>query len=150
MKNDWKIKSWEELTKEEFHDIVQLRETVFVVEQNCPYLDVDGKDKRSNHLFLYKRGKVVAYSRLIPRGVSYPNGLSIGRVVVSPDFRRKQLAREMMEIAIKKILTLFKENTIIISAQTYLLQFYASLGFQVEGEEYLEDDQPHIKMIYKV
>ncbi len=150
MKNDWKIKSWEELTKENFHDIVQLRETVFVVEQNCPYLDVDGKDKRSNHLFLYKQGKIVAYSRLIPRGVSYHDGLSIGRVVVSPDFRRQQLAREMMEIAIKKIVTLFKENTIIISAQTYLLQFYASLGFQIEGEEYLEDDQPHIKMIYKV
>ncbi|MFV0531006.1 MAG: GNAT family N-acetyltransferase [Flavobacteriales bacterium] len=101
MKN-WQIKSWEELTKEEFHDIIRLRETVFVVEQDCPYLDVDGKDEESYHLFLYQGDQIVAYSRLIPRGISYSEGFSIGRVVVSSDFRRKQLACKMMKIAIEK------------------------------------------------
>ncbi len=92
---------------------------------------------------------MVAYSRLIPRGISYNNGLSIGRVVVSPDFRGQQLARDMMKLAIQQTLELFKEDTIIISAQTYLLNFYTSLGFQSTGKEYLEDNLPHIKMIYK-
>ncbi|APD06042.1 UPF0039 protein [Flavobacteriaceae bacterium UJ101] len=149
MKDNWQIKSWEELTKKEFHDMIQLRETVFVVEQNCPYLDVDGKDEQSYHLFLYRQNHMVAYSRLIPRGISYNNGLSIGRVVVSPDFRGQQLARDMMKLAIQQTLELFKEDTIIISAQTYLLNFYTSLGFQSTGKEYLEDNLPHIKMIYK-
>ncbi len=148
MKNDWKLKSWEELTKKEFHDTIQLREKVFVVEQNCPYLDVDGKDEKSYHLFLYKGNEMAAYARLIPKGVSYKEGSSIGRVVVSPQFRNRQLAREMMEIAIQKVIEVFLEDTIIISAQTYLAPFYTSLGFQTVGEEYLEDDLPHIKMIY--
>lgn len=149
MKDNWQIKSWEELTKKEFHDSIQLRETVFIVEQNCPYLDVDGKDEKSYHLFLYKQDQMVAYSRLIPKGISYDHGLSIGRVVVSPHFRGQQLARKMMEIAIQKTLELFNERTIIISAQTYLIDFYNSLGFQSEGKEYLEDNLPHIKMVYK-
>ncbi|MFV0237337.1 MAG: GNAT family N-acetyltransferase [Flavobacteriales bacterium] len=150
MKNNWQIKSWEELTKKEFHDIIQLRETVFIVEQNCSYLDVDGKDEQSYHLFLYKQNQIVAYSRLIPKGISYDTGLSIGRVVVSPPFRRQQLAQNMMEIAIQHALELFKEDTIIISAQTYLLKFYTRLGFKPTGKEYLEDNLPHIKMVYKV
>lgn len=147
--NDWKLKSWEELTKKEFHDIIQLREEVFVVEQNCPYLDVDGKDETSYHLFLYKGKELAAYSRLIPKGVSYKEGSSIGRVVVSPRFRNQQLARKMMEIALQKILGIFSSDRIIISAQTYLITFYTSLGFQMTGKEYLEDNLPHIKMIYK-
>ncbi len=145
---NWKIKSWSELTTNEFCDIIQLRESVFIVEQNCPYLDVDGKDKSSHHLFIYDNQTLIAYSRLIPTGISYPDSTSIGRVVVNKSYRRNSLARQMMIMAIKHSYDLFDCNKITISAQSYLTNFYQSLGFAVIGEEYLEDDIPHIKMIY--
>ncbi len=145
---NWKIKSWNELSKNEFHDIIQLRESVFVEEQSCSYLDVDGKDKSSYHLFLYDNDSLIAYSRLIPKGISYTNTPSIGRVVVHPKHRGNQIGRQMMNKAISSILEIFVSQEITISAQSYLLEFYTSLGFKTTGEEYLEDNLPHVKMIY--
>lgn len=141
------IKSFEELTNVELYQIIMLREQVFVVEQNCPYLDCDGKDLTSMHLWLSKDGVCAAYSRIVPP--QYEKDLwSIGRVVVHPDFRGLALGKAIMQAAIQHLATHQKAHQIQISAQVYLLKFYNELGFKEQGEIYLEDNIPHIKMIW--
>ena len=142
----WKLKTWEELSKKELYDILRLREKVFIVEQKCPYMDIDGKDDLSYHLFLYNKDELIAYSRIIPEGISYKNNISFGRVVISENFRGKGIAKEMIILILEKTKELFGKEKIIISAQTYLTKFYSKYGFKVKGEEFLEDSIPHIKM----
>lgn len=125
-----------------------LRQEVFVVEQNCPYLDADGKDLSAWHLMGFDSGNnLVAYTRLLPEGVSYEGYTSIGRVVSSPAVRGAGAGREVMQRSIGMCRHLFGPLPIKIGAQTYLLRFYESLGFHSTGEEYLEDGIPHTKMI---
>lgn len=140
-------KTFHQLTNLELYDIVTLRELVFVVEQNCPYLDCDGKDPESEHLWIEKDGKIAAYSRLVPPQKA-DEFWSIGRVVVHPEFRGLSLGKEIMRSAIQHLVTHQKAHQIQISAQVYLLKFYNELGFKEQGETYLEDDIPHIKMVY--
>lgn len=142
---NWTIKKFDELTLDELYDILQLRNEVFIVEQNCIYQDLDGKDRSAWHLMAVEDGKLVAYTRILPPGTSY-NDPSIGRVVTSTLKRRSGLGRELMKRSIDVCEKLFGKTSITLSAQMYLQSFYESLGFIITGEEYLEDGIPHIKM----
>lgn len=146
MKIDWTCKSFEELSKEELYKILQLRASVFVVEQNCPYQDCDDKDQPSYHLMGWKGHDLVAYTRLLPAGIAYENEPSIGRVVTSIACRGTGIGKELMKESINAAITLFGEMPITISAQLYLLKFYESFGFVSIGKPYLEDHIEHIKM----
>lgn len=141
----WKIKTFENLSVNELYDILRLRSEIFVVEQNCVYLDIDGKDKVALHLFGEFNGKIVAYSRLFEAGISFDNA-SIGRVVVDANYRDKKWGHDLMREAIAGIKTHFGERKITIGAQLYLKKFYESHGFLQTSEMYLEDDIPHIEM----
>ncbi|MDD5148930.1 MAG: GNAT family N-acetyltransferase [Flavobacterium sp.] len=145
MELKWQIKSFEDLTSHELYDILKLRSTIFVVEQNCVYLDPDGKDKLALHLFGTFAGKIVAYSRLFKAGISFDNS-SIGRVVVDADYRDRKWGHDLMREAIAGIKNHFGESKITIGAQLYLQKFYESHGFVQTSEMYLEDDIPHIEM----
>jgi ElaA protein len=125
-----------------------LRQEVFIVEQNCPYLDADGKDFKSWHLMGYDDdGKLVAYARLLPKGVAYENHASIGRVITSESVRRTGAGKALMKAALNEIEQLFPGENLKIGAQTYLRSFYENFGFVVSGEEYLEDGIPHFPMV---
>ena len=140
------IKTYDQLTKDELYELLQLRAEVFVVEQDCPYQDVDGKDKKAVHVLGYKDEKLVAYTRIFKQGDYFENA-SIGRVVVSKAQRKFGYGYDLMNASIQAVEKYFRTNTIEISAQTYLKKFYNNLGFKEVGEGYLEDNIPHIKMI---
>ena len=146
---NWTLKSFDELTLSEFHNFIQLRLDIFVVEQDCPYLDLDGKDEIAYHLFAKTdQGQTVAYTRLFAPG-DYYDEAAIGRVVVHKDFRKDGLGFELMSRSIKQIESLFKTKMIRIGAQQYLKKFYKSLGFKSTGHDYMEDGIPHTYMIIK-
>ena len=140
------VKSFDELTVSELYAILQLRSEVFVVEQDCVYQDIDGKDKKAIHIIGSKKGTIVAYTRAFNAG-DYFSKASIGRVVVKDDERKYKYGYAIMKASIKAVEEKFKENSIHLSAQTYLIKFYSSLGFKQVGEEYLEDGIPHIGML---
>jgi len=142
-------KSFDQLDLQELYKILQLRNEVFVVEQNCIYQDADGKDQNAIHLFYKDKDKIAAYTRIFDAGKYFENA-SIGRVVVSPDYRKKGLGKKIMADSIDFIHNHLNQPVIEISAQTYLKKFYNELGFKEKGTEYLEDGIPHIKMIKKI
>ncbi|MBD5640391.1 GNAT family N-acetyltransferase [Clostridium botulinum] len=144
----FKIKKFNELSVEEIYEILKIRNEVFIVEQECPYEDCDGKDKNAYHLFYMEEGKVISYLRILQKGLSYDE-ISIGRVLVNKDYRGKGLARKSILQAIDFIQNNLKENSIRISAQHYLMDFYKSFGFEPVSEVYLEDNIQHIEMLYK-
>lgn len=144
---NWIIKKFNELTTYELYEILRVRNEVFVVEQKCAYQDCDDKDKNSYHLFCIDNGNIVSYLRILEKGISYEE-ISIGRVLVVNNYRGKNLAKESMTKAINFIETHLIETSIRISAQAYLINFYKSLGFKEVSEVYLEDDIPHIEMLY--
>lgn len=147
MKLSWTVKKFEALTPYELYNIMWLRNEVFVVEQNCVYQDADYKDQKGWHLMgVDEQGKLMAYVRLLPPGVSYKEP-SIGRVVTNPAARGKGAGRELMEMAIQQCEELFGKLDIKIGAQLYLFNFYTSLGFKQTSEIYLEDNIEHIEMI---
>ena len=139
-------KAFDQLSTTELYDLLQLRSEVFVVEQNCAYQDVDGKDQKALHVLGYKKDQLVAYTRAFGPG-DYFEEASIGRVVVSQTERQHNYGYSIMEATISAIKTYFNTGTIALSAQTYLTQFYKNLGFQEEGEGYLEDGIPHVRMV---
>jgi ElaA protein len=144
----FKCVPFKDLTVYELYDILALRLEVFCVEQNCPYQDADGKDLEGWHLMgKNTEGVLVAYTRLLPKGVSYENYASIGRVVNSPKVRGLGYGKMLMTESITQMEKLFPNEPVKIGAQSYLLQFYQSLGFESTGEEYLEDGIPHTSMI---
>lgn len=143
----WTTKPFAALTLAELYALLQLRSEVFVVEQTCAFQDIDGQDQAAHHLLGYTAtGELAAYSRLFGAGISYPEA-SIGRVVVSPKYRRYGLGRELLRESIAAIALLFGEQPIQIGAQLYLQQFYESFGFRQVGAGYLEDGIPHIHMV---
>lgn len=142
-------KRFSEFSLEELYEVMALRQEVFVVEQDCPYLDADGKDQICWHVMGYENEKLVAYTRLAPKGVFYEKYPAIGRVITAQSIRGRGLGVKLMEETIAQCDALFGKETIKISAQCYLLKFYNSLGFESVGEEYLEDGIPHISMIRK-
>jgi len=140
------IKTFSELSTQELYAILQLRSEVFVVEQDCVYQDMDGKDEKALHIIGKKKGAVIAYTRCFKPG-DYFTKASIGRVVVKENERKYKYGYAIMEASIQAIADSYKTNTIKISAQCYLHTFYSNLGFNPIGEEYLEDGIPHIAMI---
>lgn len=146
----WQIKKFEDLSVSELYTILQLRAEVFVVEQNCPYQDADGKDPKSFHLMGYLTSEsgeqLIAYARILPQNVSYPE-VSIGRVVSSPTVRGTGAGKLLMASALEEIENLFGKVPVKIGAQLYLKKFYESFGFIQTSEQYLEDDILHIEML---
>ncbi len=142
---EWKIKRFEALSTVELYNVLQLRSEVFVVEQNCIYQDVDGKDSKAIHLLGEMDGILIAYARLFQAN-DYFNEASIGRVLVKATHRNQELGHDLMKAAITAIQNYFGTTCITISAQLYLQRFYESHGFTVSSEMYLEDDIPHIQM----
>ena len=130
------------------YDMLALREAIFVVEQSCLYQELDGLDKQALHLLVLKGKQVIACVRVLP-----PTGqevrVRIGRVAVSPQWRKRGLATVMMEKAIAKARLVYPSTGVFLDAQTYLKGFYQSLGFQSCGPEFLEDGIPHIPMLYR-
>ena len=141
----WEIKTFDALSVHELYDMLRLRSEIFVVEQNCVYLDLDGKDKVALHLLGKMNGEIVAHARLFPAGISFDNA-SIGRVTVDSKHRDKKWGHELMREAIAGVQHKFGESKIKIGAQLYLKKFYESHGFVQTSEMYLEDDIPHIEM----
>ncbi|WP_017473478.1 GNAT family N-acetyltransferase [Amphibacillus jilinensis] len=144
----WEAKTFEQLALDELYHILQSRVAVFVVEQNCAYPEVDGIDQTCVHLFAKEGDEVVAYARLIPKGVldSYA---SIGRIMVNPTYRAQGYGRKLVDQAIRTITEDWKENQIKIHAQVYLLKFYQSFGFKPISDHYLEDDIMHVDMLFE-
>ncbi|WP_268224989.1 GNAT family N-acetyltransferase [Sinomicrobium oceani] len=140
------VKYFDDLSLDELYAILQLRAQVFIVEQDCVYQDIDGKDSRALHLIGKKDNEVVAYTRLFPGGVYFKEA-SIGRVVVGPEERQYGYGHDILKASIEAIAAHFKEQTIKISAQQYLVRFYEKHGFVKVGEGYLEDGIPHVAMI---
>jgi ElaA protein len=147
MQLKWKLNCFKELNVDELYTILKLRNEVFVVEQNCVYQDADSKDSISFHLSGWDEGNLVAYCRILPPGVSYKEP-SIGRVVSSPQYRNKGFGKELMNEAIIHTVKQFNCNTIRISAQLYLQKFYEQLSFVQVSDSYLEDNIPHIEMLF--
>ena len=140
------IKKFQELSLEELYQILRLRSAVFVVEQNCPYQDIDNKDQESLHLMYYVNNNFAGYTRLLPAGLSY-NEAAIGRVIISAEHRGAGIGKALMKASIKACYDHFGISAIRIGAQVYLLDFYQSLGFVPQGEGYDEDGIPHIEML---
>lgn len=151
LKNDymninWQLKKFTDLTAHELYAIMHLRNTVFVVEQNCVYQDADNKDQGSSHLMGWNENSLVAYTRLLPPGLAF-NEPSIGRVVTAPVVRGSGIGKELMQTSIEELKKLFGDLPVKIGAQLYLEKFYTSLGFKKCSDIYLEDDIKHIEMI---
>lgn len=141
------LKRFADLSLSELYDILLLRNQVFIVEQNCPYQDVDGKDAHGYHLFLKDSdGTICAYLRILDKGQTFDE-ISIGRVIVRKDQRGAGLAKQMLFKAITFIHDQLQEHKIRIEAQAYLENFYTEIGFQPCSEIYLEDGIPHIEMM---
>lgn len=140
------VKKFQELTTQELYDLLQLRSEVFVVEQDCVYQDVDGKDQKALHVLGYIENKLVAYTRMFKPG-DYFAEAGIGRVVVKETQRHHKYGNYIMEVSIQAVLQKYDVSEIRISAQTYLKSFYNNLGFIEVGEEYLEDGIQHINML---
>ena len=142
----WALKKFDDLTTAELYAVLQLRNEVFVVEQNCPYQDADNKDQKSFHLMGWDGTTLAAYTRIIPQGISYVEA-SIGRVVTSPKYRGSGAGKQLMERSINNTFELFKCDAVKIGAQLYLKKFYEDFGFVQCSEQYLEDNIPHIEML---
>ena len=144
----FKCKPFYELSLDELYALMALRQEVFVVEQDCPYLDADGKDQNAWHMMGFdKNEKLIACARIASRGVFYENYASIGRIVSAPSVRGKGVGKKLIYACLEEVEKLFQKQPIKISAQCYLIRFYESFGFETTGEEYLEDNIPHIAMI---
>lgn len=147
MSAQWLTTSFADITSEDLYAALQLRQQVFVVEQDCVYLDLDGADSQAIHMLCKQGSTILAYQRCLAPGLKYPES-SLGRVVVCQAMRGQQLGRELARRGIEHNLQRWPEHDICISAQAHLQAFYGSVGFVAEGEEYLEDGIPHRKMRY--
>lgn len=142
----WRVEPFERLTLRELYRVLQLRQEVFVVEQRCAFLDADGVDLQCDHVLALLDGEIVATARVVPPGVVHSHA-SIGRVVSASSVRRSGLGRPLMERAISATVERFGPTPIYLGAQAYLRGFYGSLGFEVCGPGYIEDDIPHLPMV---
>ena len=146
---DFQILKFEELSNSQLYELLKLRQEVFIVEQDCPYLDSDGLDYESLHLLAYNDKDLVAYARILKAGLAYQDYSSIGRVVNAKAVRSSGIGKVLMKKAIEICPDKYPNTDIKISAQEYLDQFYTKLGFVKTGDHYLEDGIPHQAMILK-
>ena len=138
------VKPWNELYRKEINDIFSLRSEVFIVEQECAYQDVDGKDKKADHVMLYVDNELVGYTRVFPEN-TYFKEASFGRAAVKKNYRGEGYGHLLVDKSLKHLKSK-KQTPIKISAQSYLKDFYASHGFIAKGDEYMEDGIPHTAM----
>lgn len=145
----WHCKSFDELTLDELYDLLKIRTDVFVVEQNCPYPELDNIDKHpaTKHLFALDQHRPIAYARVIAPDVSYPLHSSIGRVLVVEEYRKDKIGHKLIEQAIEVCQTTWPTTPIKISAQSHLARFYQSHGFIISSDPYMEDGIEHISML---
>lgn len=139
---DYHVKKFSELTTKELFDIAKLRIKVFVVEQNCAYQELDELDEQAWHTWLQEDNEIVGYTRIIDKGET----VTFGRVLVNPDYRRKNLGKKLLEETLNVIAGNYPDRPIIISAQAHLTEFYGAFGFKQTSDIYLEDDIPHVQM----
>ena len=142
-------KHFDQLSINELYEILALRAEVFVVEQNCPYQDLDGKDKKAIHVLGMQNNNIVAYARILENGMVYKNYSAIGRIVTHNSIRGKGYGDHLVRSAIEATKASYPSTPIKISAQAHLEKFYNGLGFIFTGEAYLEDNIPHIGMVLK-
>ncbi|KKL00032.1 GNAT family N-acetyltransferase [Rheinheimera mesophila] len=149
---EWQVASFSQLDSYTLYAMLQLRVDVFVVEQNCPYPELDNKDldPQTRHILLKKGDKILAYARVLAPGVSYEHNPALGRICVSQTARRLALGRGLMDKALAVASSCWPDQEIRISAQCYLQRFYESFGFVACSEPYLEDNIPHLEMIRPV
>ena len=140
----WELKYYQELSTELLYLILKTRQEVFVIEQQCNYLDADNLDQKSRHLMGFQDDKLVAYMRIVDKNTIYKH-VSLGRILIVKEYRGKGLGCELMNKAIDLID--IQKEPVVMSAQSYLINFYQNFGFKIVGDEYLEDGIPHIKMI---
>ena len=145
LKNKFLYKKFYSLSRKEIHDLFLLRSEVFVVEQNCVYQDIDGKDEKADHVLVKKNAKIIAYARVLQD--NDPNYVSIGRIVVSKKERGNTLGGSLLDFILKKIFEKKPKKLIKISAQAHLEKFYKAHGFKTKSNTYMEDGIPHISMI---
>ncbi len=156
----WCTKPFSELSTNELFDILKLRVDVFVVEQACYYPELDEHDRHPEtlHFFAYNKEecnksdsshKIAAYLRILPKGTSYNDYISMGRVVVSPNSRGSKLGHSLLDKALKVCASSFPRQDIKISAQEHLEAYYQQYDFVTASDMYLEDNIPHISMIRK-
>lgn len=139
------VKRLDELSVQDFYEIVAERIKVFVVEQNCPYQEIDAQDNQAYHLILKdNQNNLVGYTRIIDKNMEQ---VTFGRVLVPKQFRKKQYGRLLVKATIEKAQELFPDKQIGIQAQAYLKDFYSSFGFKAISDVYLEDNIPHLDMI---
>jgi ElaA protein len=143
---DWICKKFAELSVDELYAVLKVRSEVFVVEQNCVFLDTDNKDQYCHHLMGWDKNELAAYARIVPAGISYEES-SIGRIVTSRAARREGHGRSLLQHSIGMLYILHGNRVIRIGAQYYLKKFYESFGFQQAGDIYLEDGIEHIEML---
>ncbi len=145
----WKVKTFQQLTVEQLFEILQLRVDVFVVEQHCPYRELDEHDRHPETRHVSGRnegGQLIAYTRILPPGLRYPEA-NLGRFVVKADFRKQGIGHQLLQTALQEISGCWPENPIKISAQSHLHRFYAQYGFIQVTDGYLEDGIPHVDMV---
>ncbi|MRG87294.1 GNAT family N-acetyltransferase [Salinibacillus xinjiangensis] len=142
----WIQKQFEDLTIQELYTILKERVDVFVVEQNCPYPEIDNYDQVSEHLYLLHKGEMVAYCRLLPHGTMYEEA-SIGRVLVNDKFRRQGYATDLMKKAVHVLTREWGETLVKLHAQSHLQHFYRQFGFKVTSDEYMDDGILHVDML---
>ena len=156
VKTTWQAKHFKALSLEQLYDLLKLRVDVFVVEQTCYYPDLDSEpnqlDRHINtlHVLGYQNSKLIAYLRVLPKGQSYDNYISIGRVAIAKQARRSGLGHQLMCEALNLCQQYFSNQSIKISAQEHLINYYQQHGFEQVSDMYLEDNIPHVAMIKNI
>jgi ElaA protein len=140
------VKAWDQLSRKEINDIFSLRSEVFVVEQECIYQDIDGKDEKADHVLLIINNELVGYTRVFNENIYFKEA-SFGRAVVKKNYRGEGYGHLLVEKSLEHLKT-NKQSLVKISAQSHLKEFYSSHGFVAKGEEYMEDGIPHTAMYY--
>jgi len=143
---NWIKKNFTDIDQQDWYNILKLRAETFVVEQFCPYNDLDGLDLVATHLYTKDNDTIVAYNRILKKGIAYEDAASIGRVLTHPNYRGQRYGITMLQEAIKHIYQNWGKVKVSIGAQGYLQNYYSKLGFENSSAMYLEDDIPHFKM----
>ncbi|MFD1038320.1 GNAT family N-acetyltransferase [Virgibacillus byunsanensis] len=145
---EWYIKSFQELTNNDLYELMKARVDVFVVEQECPYPELDNYDQEAIHYFLKINNEMAAIVRILPADTKYQE-VSIGRVMVKEKYRGNGYAQQIMKKAIEYVVNVWDESIIKLQAQEHLKDFYGSFGFKQISPSYMDDGIPHIDMVWK-
>ncbi len=137
---------FDKLSSAQLYDLLKLRQDVFMIEQNCLYQDMDNSDQLALHLLVYQEDTLAAYLRIFAPGIKFKEA-SLGRIIVSPDFRGGEIGKKLINLGIRKTFDLFEGTNIRIEAQAALKEYYAHFGFTEEGDIYIVDKIEHLQMV---